>query len=552
MVENNEMEKGEISMTEEKVEENADKVDIDLGSDKTFYIANNGNYFGIAFDKIFDNPALDVYNNFEMSSKRNFKNLSSAILGTYQDLFLDDEGMLKEEADLFLFNILGTKSEIMTADGTPATEFYKMLDKIITDGDNLLVKLIDDFVENNYALELDKATEEAKAKNKKINDELMFKDDHAKDLLKISYLYRVMIPIISSYFFYNKNSFVATAKEDDEDLIILENEDIDELKFDDVNSIIFKKLFEVFAKKPEALENKLYRLASSGVSKTAYSDKRFWQAAKNVGITTKTESLEIFKKILTNAIPKLSIDADKNVISFLQSVINNQVDFLFQNKFKYHYIPIGNNEGQISVEDNEDSNVTEFEKMEIQQSRKDEGSFLIRKMHIKEVLEKIPEEFDVGVSDAEVKEINSKITKNAIQEQIVSFLTLKYFKDKSAIKSLKQYQYSYLIVACKKFLLKEKYVYLPMILTAVCEKHRERLNISGSKVRPEILSSKKFTELINEKYPNVSEEIKKSILSFIGTVYSSVFKDENGDEIFDATVKVGKIGEEIINLAKWI
>jgi hypothetical protein len=87
-----------------------------------------------------------------------------------------------------------------------------------------------------------------------------------------------------------------------------------------------------------------------------------------------------------------------------------------------------------------------------------------------------------------------------------------------------------------------------LILTANCEKHRERVNISGKKVRPEILSSKKYTDLISEKYPDFAEEIEKPFLSFIGTVYSSVFKDDNGNEIFDATVKVAKIAEEIVNL----
>lgn len=39
-------------MDEEKIIED-DYIDIDLGDESTFYVANNGNYFGIGFNKIF-------------------------------------------------------------------------------------------------------------------------------------------------------------------------------------------------------------------------------------------------------------------------------------------------------------------------------------------------------------------------------------------------------------------------------------------------------------------------------------------------------------------
>lgn len=39
-------------MDEEKLNDE-DFIDIDLGDESTFYVANNGNYFGIGFDKMF-------------------------------------------------------------------------------------------------------------------------------------------------------------------------------------------------------------------------------------------------------------------------------------------------------------------------------------------------------------------------------------------------------------------------------------------------------------------------------------------------------------------
>lgn len=543
-------------MKEEKKNEAIEKLDIDLGDENSVFVAENGNIFGIAFDKLFDQSQLGVYNTFEMSSKRNFKNLTPSILETYEELFFDKTGCLNEDAELVFFNILKVKSDLMITAAneqyTTYEKFVEYMELIIEGGGRLLYNIIDEYIESNYALSLDKITQETKDKKRKVNTELQFSDAHAKDLLKIAYLYRVMIPIVSIYFYYNKGLFSGKALEITDGAELVTEEDIAELQFDDINSSIFAYLFDKFATKPEALRNKLYRLTFSGVSKTAYSDKRFWLAAKNVAITEKTEALEIYKKLLTNAIPKLSIDADKNVISFLQSVINNQVDFLFQNKFKYHFTPLGNNDSNYSTEDNDDNNITEFERVEIQQSRKDEGSYLIRKLNIDDVLRNIPEKMNVGVTDAEVKDMMTKIKRNSIQEQIIAMLTFKYFNDKDALKFVDFYQYCYLLICCRKYLLQQKYKYLPLILTANCEKHRERVNISGKKVRPEILSSKKYTDLIAEKYPNFSAEIEKPFLAFIGTVYSSVFKDNEGNEIFDSTVKVGKIAEEIVNLAKLI
>lgn len=502
-------------------------------TENEFYITDNGNIFNISFDKIFGREQLSAYNEFEMTAKRNFKNLSPMILETYEEIFLDEGGKFNSDLSIILFNMLSAKSTIMTSTLQYNT-FIEIIDKVINSGDELLLKTIDTFVEERYSLSLDKITEDTKNKNKKVNKELQFSDNHAKILLKIAYLYRIMIPIISVYFTYNKTNI---------------NESEDE-EFDENNSQIFAYLFEKFAKNPKALRNKLYKLTYSRISKTAYSDKRFWSAAKNVGITKDTEALEIYRKLLTNAIPKLSIDGDKNIVSFLQSVINNQIDFLFQNKFKYRFTSLTNETEKYGNDD--DDEISEFERVEIMMSRADEGSFIIRQMNIKDVLPTIPQKLGVGVDDSEVKFWMNKISRNTIQEQIIALMTFKYFDDKEALKFIDFYGYVYLLLACKKFLEIHKFIYLPQILVANCEKHKERVNICGKKVRPEIMNSKKYLELFNSKYSNFSEEIDKPFLAFIGTTYSSVFTDANGNELFDSNVKVGKIAEEIVDLASLV
>jgi hypothetical protein len=208
----------------------------------------------------------------------------------------------------------------------------------------------------------------------------------------------------------------------------------------------------------------------------------------------------------------------------------------------------GNDVNKTSTEDNDDDN-SDFEHVEFLNIRKNEGSHIIRKLNVADTVTTIPEKLGVFVEDAEVKEIVKTLKRNSIQEQIVSMVVLKYFDDPQAIKYLNFYDYAFLVLACKKFLTAHKFIYLPMILTAVCEKHKERVNICGKKVRPEIMRSKKYTELFQMKYRDFSSLVDAPFLSAIGTTYSSEFRNELGEDLFDGSVKVPKIAEEMIDLA---
>jgi hypothetical protein len=518
--------------------EKKEQYKIDKGDENLFFSADAGSYFGVAFDKIFKQKHIHIYNLFEMNSKRNFRNLTGTILETFEQLFVNEKGKFNEDYATILFDVLNIKSKLMVNE-TTFESFLEMLDTLADSNKGLLLTMIDRFVEKNYALHLDKTTNEAKENNKKVNEELQFSDAHAKSLLKVSYLFRFMIPIISVYFTYNKTLF---AKNDQE----LESEEFEDMKFDEINASIFKHLFEKTVKNAKALRNKLYKLTLSRVSKTSYSDKRFWMTAKNQGITKETVTRDIYMKLLVNAIPKLSIKADKNIVSFFSSVINNQIDFLFQNKFKYKYSSLGETSDKYVDDESESS---EYERLEIQMLRKDEGLFILRKLNIENVLKSIPEKFGVDVSEEEVKLEMTFLNRHSVQEKIISMLTFKYFKDKSAIKFLTFDQYTLLNIAVRKYLEKHKFTYLPQILISKCEKHKERTNISGKRIRPMIQDSKKYKELFDSKYKNFSEDIEKPLSAIIGTTYSSIFTDKDGKELFDSTVKVAKVADELLDLA---
>ena len=520
-----------------KTEEKAVKK-IDSGNLDSFYSTNDGAVFGIAFDKIFEKDGLEVFNEFAISSKRYFKNMSPLIVQTYDEIFIDDGGRLNPDLAFILFKILNVKSIIMSTKNIPCDKMIEHLDDILLSADKLFLKTIAKYVKENMPETMDAKTEELREKKRKINKELQMTDAHGRTLVTLGYTYRLLIPLIAEYLMYVKQSDVKV--EDPEE----------DTENDDVCSAIFSHIFEVVVPNPAALRNKIYRLVESRMTKTTFSDKAFWDILKKISITKETEALDIYKKILTNAIPKIAISENMNIVGFLQAVIHNQVDFLFQRKFKYKLTILEGNsvEKKTSTEDELDD-FSDFEKVEFLNVRKNEGSHVIRKLSVLDIAPTIPEKLGVVVESAEVKEALKTLKRNSIQEQIVSMIVLKYFDDPQAIKYLDFYNYTLLVLACKKFLIQHKFVYLPMILTAICEKHKERVSICGKKVRPEIMRSKKYSELFAMKYRNFSDLVDIPFLGIIGTTYSSEFKNEAGEELFNSSVKVPKIAEELIDLA---
>ena len=88
-------------------------------------------------------------------------------------------------------------ASLMTISAMPLSEFLNILEDIISSGDEILLQIIHNFVETNYSLELDKITENMIKNKKTVNEELFISDEAAKKYLEISYLSRLLIPVIS-------------------------------------------------------------------------------------------------------------------------------------------------------------------------------------------------------------------------------------------------------------------------------------------------------------------------------------------------------------------
>lgn len=510
-----------------------------------FEAAEDGSKFTINFDQVLERDKLSVYNQFDMSAKRNFKMILNLIKETYETIFLDENGDLKENLQITFLQLLNAQSKIMQNQTMTTTNFIEYLHKIAEAGNSALLSEIKQYVESGYSLTLDADTKKMKEKNKAaVNDQLIISDEYGKILIQIGCLERIMIPLISQFFIYNKAMFPTRSS------VVQDDDESEDLLFGEVNQKIFNDLFILVAGETVAnnIQNKLYKLVYSRIMRTSVSSGRFWSVARSVGISKESASLDIYAKLLSNSIPKLLLNKELNLVNFFSTIINNQIVFLFSNKFRCHYQTLNPNMSSGSLFESNDDSLTDLERLEIQLGHKNEGSLVLNEVITDEIIKNIDVNLGVAVTKEEINSALRYIHANPIQERIVSLITFRFFKCTDAIKRITAYDYAKILISCEKYLKQQKFVILPKLLISKCVKQRDRLAITGTRVKTKIEESKRYRELISTKYADFRSDIEKNIQAMISTIYSSSFIDESGNDVIDVSAKIGNVAEEIIDL----
>ena len=530
----------EINLNEEELTVSKDNETpiFDISEDETKLIIN--------FDSVFEKEKLQVYNQFELTAKRNFKLNLNLIKDTYCEIFLDENGNLKDNMQYVLLQILNVQSKIMRSVTMSSDEFIGYIHKIAETADEMLLREINKYVEDGYKLTLDANTKKQKDKNKNsVNEQTMISDEYGKIIIQAAYFERIMIPLISQYFTYNKSLFptkTSVIQDDDGD-------DGEDLIFNEVNQTIFNEMLSIVAKEnKDNITNKLFKMVYARIKLTTQTSAKFWNIAMTVGITKESAAFDIYSKLLSNSIPKIILAKELNVVSFLSTIIKNQIIFLFSNKFRTHYQTVNPNMSTGSVFESNNDNMTEMEKMEIQLGHKNEGTLIINNVMIKDVVNKIDVYMDVSITKEEVANVLQFVHMNPIQERIIAMLTFKYFNSTEAIKTLDSYEYAKLLICCVKYLEKLKFVLLPKIIMSKCIKQRDRVTITGVKSKAKIEESRRYKDLLNIKFKEFQYDAERVIQSLISTIYSSTFIDTNGNDVFDTTAKIGNVAEEIVDL----
>ena len=528
-------------MEEKELEDLSSAFSQDMNSDYIYYDENSESLV-VAFDKIFNKPLLSVYDKFSLSAKRSFRVSAGRIAETYNQIFLnEDRTGINEKLYVVLLAILKNQNILMTNKNLSFEDFTKMIDNIANVGDSALINRIYEFVEANYNLSLDDVTKNMKEKNRSVNDQLIISDDHAKKILAAAYLGRLLTPIISQYLVLNKNKFINKNSSNNDNCT-------ETITYDDANQKLFEQSFDLATGKHSTeLKNKIYKLVFSRLRMASFSDKFFFSKAQLYGITIDTAASEIYSKIISNSIPKILINLSP--VSYLTTISKLQVNFLMSVRFKTQFLTIDKSkENSALFQIDDDDSMTELEKIDSVQGREDEGHHIIQQISIEDTLDNIENNMDVSVTDKEIADSLPYIRANSVQEQIISLMTDKYFKNITSIKMLTANQYAKVLLCCTKFLKNRKFTYLPKILMSKCIKQRDRLYITGSKVKDKLTESKRYTELLNTKYPAFKEQASRSIETLTATIFSSEFVDNSGEDVIDSAAKIGNIAEEIVDV----
>lgn len=489
--------------------------------------------FIVRFDKIFNKPELEVYNTFRIGTKRSFKNEIERVLNTYYQILFDENEQLTETGQYFMLNLLDIKNTLMTKKALSIDELFQYTDKLINADNKAIVTVIKKFVDDHYE-EMDE-NDLAKYKKNKDLVQLVISNDQAKAICAVSYIHRLMIPVVSEYLALNK-----VALDADED-------DSEDLCAEDICCKIFEHLLCMVTTEPKRTKNKLYKLVESRVAMFIYSAQSFWELASGYAENPSTFTDYIYKKILTSALHKMDmLEDDFHVVSYLQSIINNQISFrlamTWNDTLSYYNPAVGT---QLTKK-SEDKDMT-LDRVESQLARSDEGMLLIEEEN-KDIVDKLPELLDVSAEDNEVQECLSYIKINQIQEQLVSLITNKYFKSSTTIRTCSAREYAKVLLCCSKYLAKNNFVILSKVIISNCLVYVDKLTITGVKIKAAIEATKNYQSLIKHKYANYRNEVEKPLQALISTIRSSTFVDANNDNIFNDGITIDEIANEVVEL----
>ena len=141
---------------------------------------------------------------------------------------------------------------------------------------------------------------------KKSNIELQFTVEHNKVIIRSSFMIKFIIPLIMEY-------LENYSEERSNDKIILD---------------CFSVCFNANDEEGVDIKSKLFKIVSSRIKTTRYSDRPIWILLSNMSCTPDVQSNNFYRKILLDIVPKLS--HNKNIISFIHVSLKQMLQFAFQ------------------------------------------------------------------------------------------------------------------------------------------------------------------------------------------------------------------------------
>lgn len=477
----------------------------------------------IPFDELTGHD-ISYLNTFHLSRKRTYCNLSSEIVKVANIIAsYDEEGKL-------LFDILYLKTLISKTDNYSVQAFTSDLYEHLIDKPYLL-DIIDKHVEENYIMNLDSKTDQRKQKN----ESLMYTDEHCKILVKISFLQRFIIPLVMEYI--NQNYTAVITKDYKVDHYLLD---------------VMDKLFDgnYFVKnKRISITHKLFESVKSKVQATTYSDKTIWTYYQYTGESEDTYIEYLYKKILTDIVPKF--DIDQNLVTYTNVVIKNSIDAYFRSNRPVNFTT------KTVVKENADDQ-SNFDRMEVTNAKVDESEIVINKNNLLLTLERMCKEENIEITKEEMEFYRDNVEFNKIQCNILFLFFAKRFGGTKPLFNSSRTEYARLIIIFKRLLERNNFIYLQEFISGrIINKINEKRTINKKQLL-KIIESEKFEYIVKEKFSSVHDLVVESkiIERYIATLLNTKFAyldfdntERNGEEI---KANADILSEEILRFLEMI
>lgn len=454
---------------------------------KLFEVEPKG--FAIRFHDMFDMDDDTTHNFFPLHKKRVYLTIIDRIVEDLKHVFREYPDFIENYLRARLLiedieHIHDPEGEEGNEDNREASE--QQLVNIIRNEiilDEGLQHLIRDYIDSQYTISIETQRGE---------EELQFKDSYAKLLICVSYMCRLVVPLVCLYM-----------------------ERMDMKKEQDLTIRVFTEIFNVFRIDENGdevdLPGKIQRFITSNVENTLYSDKVMWEYLKNITVSAPILALDLFRKIVRDTIPKL--DVNRSVVSFLHVVIKGQINYTFIQNIKITFKPIS----QIRTEGTENS-INPFTRMEMRLVSANEMNYIIEKEAIRSFIER----HRVHFSDEEHEHFMGVISPNIVQMKLIDYYV--NGKDRINIQLCNREEYVWLLMITRKFLLEKNFRSLAGMISSDVAPREVRKNFNRSKLVGEVIQSRSYRNLLN-RFPLVKAKLaeNKMLVSFIGDVVNTEF-----------------------------
>lgn len=350
---------------------------------------------------------------------------------------------------------------------------------------------VESVVEASYKPSLDSRTVDAR----RVNEELQFTDDHARSILKASLAARLVVPLATHW-------AACTGRTRADGLV-----------FDAVSL-----LFDLFEGENRPSMAKVYKLCQSNVYSTRYSDKVIWSYLRNTGVDTLTFTNRIYRRIVVDTL--LKIDSSRNIVTFLISVIRNQVQFQFRQDFPVAYKPV-------DMLRQDADGMTEFDKIEAGLLRVDEGQAIINRLCARREVEAARRALGSDVTDEEVDYYAENLQPNTIQTNLVFLFFARHARSYQNLYNVTRREYALLVATLRRWLVENGYQVLPdYIVATLAAPLTERKGIARKELASRIMSSRAWDRLHTRKMRWTAENLADSnyVLRTVATMHASDFR----------------------------